>query len=187
MKTTTPWSAVLATALCLLGSSTCSAAQRGTDESNPRTLEPQLLEVHTLFLWATPFAAELRERLEEELDIWGRLDYAEFREEADVVVFLDADYDFVTRPLGDDPCEDEVDPNAPEPELRKKDPLCGRPEVTELAMAAFRIRIFVEGGEDLWKDEVVLDSEKKAAKILVSRLRATIEAAQAEAEAEAGP
>lgn len=186
MRTRTRLLALSAAALCLLGGSICSAAQQGADESPLRTLHPQLLEAHTVFLWAGPFATALREHFEKELEIWDRLDCTESREEADVVVILEADYDFVVVPLGDESCDDEVDPSASEPELRKKDPLCGRPEVTELATAAFRVTILVEGGEDLWKDEVAIESDLKAARILVHRLRATMEAAEEEVEPATG-
>lgn len=153
-------------ALGLLAQSASFLVPAGATERAASAVPRQLVAARTVFLMASPFSA-LKEHFEEELEQWGRLRLVEFPTEADVVVSLGTTRGFVRLPVGDE-CADAGD-----------DPLCDRPLATTAVFDAFRVEIFVQGGETLWEDEVAVEHDDRAAKILVERLRTRIESAEA--------
>lgn len=152
-------------AISLLACTALAAAQPTAEPTLP-PLAPELLEARTVCVMPSTFAKP-DSRFKRELKKWGRFELVMFPDEADLLMVLDAEYDFI-RKL--------VDSEEPE----EGNPLEGRAIGTARVLDKLYLRVFVQGGEDLWKAEVEVGDEDEAGKILVDQLRARLEAEEAE-------
>jgi hypothetical protein len=132
------------------------------DEAAEEPLPAALLEAETVCLMdAGVMDHDLKDRFRAELEEWGRFEIVLFPDEADVLMSLSARADYTTQPV-----EEECDPD---------DPLCDRAEGTTQIFEKLYLKVFVQGGDDLWSDEEPVGEGDAAATSLVARLRARIE------------
>ena len=154
--------AAVAISLLALGAAAPALAE---EEPTSEPLPTELVEARKICLMdAAVMDTGLKERFRSELDDWERFEIVMFPDEADILMALSARSDFTSRPV-----EDDCDPD---------DPLCERAEGTAQVFERLYLKVFVQGGDELWADEEQVGDDDGAAKLLVERLRARMEIAE---------
>ncbi len=133
------------------------------EEADDQPLPAELMEARTVCIMdMAVMDADLKARFRSELEDWERFEIVMFPDEADVMMSLSARSDFTSRPIEEEECDPE-------------DPLCDRATGTAQVFEKLYLKVFVQGGDELWVDEEAVDEGDTAAKMLVERLRGRME------------
>jgi hypothetical protein len=145
-----------------------AAAQERAQEEVQEALSPELVEATKVAILDTTMDFALSSRFNRALEDWGRFEIVLFPEDADVCMALS------TRP---DYTQMEVDGNDEE-ELEVDDDLGRRAYGTERIIDMLYFKVFVQGGDDLWRDEVDVSESEESVQQLIDHLRERLEAAE---------
>lgn len=149
--------------ICSTSAPSATASPQSEDEAQQEPLAAELLEAETVCLMDSGVMdPDLKSRFRGELEDWARFELVMFPDEADVLMSLSARSDFTSRPVDEKDC----DPD---------DPLCERAEGTAQIFEMLYLKVFVQGGDDLWIDEEQVGEDDSAAQRLVDRLRSRLE------------
>ena len=164
--------AAVGIALFGLGCASARAAEpaphAAAQEEAQEALSPELVEATKVAILDTTMDFALSSAFNLAMEDWGRFEIVLFPEDADVCMALS------TRP---DYTQMEVDGSGEE-ELEADDDLGTRAYGTERIIDMLYFKVFVQGGDDLWRDEVDVSESEESVQQLIDHLRERLEAAE---------
>lgn len=153
---------------CLSASAAEPAPQAATQADSEEPLSPELIEATKVAILDTTMDFALSSAFKNAMEDWGRFEIVLFPEDADVCIALS------TRP---DYTQMEVDGSA-ENEMETDDDIGQRAVGTMRIVDKLYFKVFVQGGDELWRDEVDVSENDESVQQLIDNLRERLEATE---------